>query len=168
MTNPVIPPQSPHDTRPEPTQEERTAAMLAHVLSMFAGFVAPLVIYFVKRRESRFVAFHALQAFFWHLGLMVTMFGTFIAFAITMFTTRWIRGPLPFRGHDAGPPPAFFLGMFVIWAAMMSSLFVSMGFAVYLGVQANAGRWTRYPIIGSLVARIGCFAQAKTNAGRRS
>lgn len=69
------------------THDERTMAMLAHVLSIFAGFVAPLVIYFVKRRESRFVAFHALQAIFWHLTMMIAMFGTFIVFAAGMFAS---------------------------------------------------------------------------------
>jgi uncharacterized membrane protein len=35
--------------------------MLAHLLQFFAGFIPPLVIYLVKR-NSRFVAFHAMQA----------------------------------------------------------------------------------------------------------
>ena len=48
---------------PEPTQDERTMATLAHVLQMVGGFLAPLIIFFI-RRESRFVSFHALQVLF--------------------------------------------------------------------------------------------------------
>src|SRR3954466_146975 len=99
MNTPVIPNNASADIPLGPTHDERSIAMLAHVLSAFSGFIGPLVIYLVKRRDSRFVAFHALQALFWHLSLMITMFGTFIVLAGTMVTSA-IR-----RGHDpsAGP-----------------------------------------------------------------
>jgi uncharacterized membrane protein len=44
-------------------QEDRLAAAAAH-LAIFAGFwvIAPVALYIVKRKESRFVAFHAAQA----------------------------------------------------------------------------------------------------------
>lgn len=47
----------------EPTGEERMLAGVAHV-ALFGGFffVGPLAIYFWKRQQSRFVAFHAAQA----------------------------------------------------------------------------------------------------------
>jgi uncharacterized membrane protein len=37
------------------------------------GFLGPLIIDFVKGKDSRFVAFHALQAIFGHLGFMLVM-----------------------------------------------------------------------------------------------
>ncbi len=43
-----------------PTQDERTMGTLAHVLQLVGGWIAPLVIFLVKR-NSRFVSFHALQ-----------------------------------------------------------------------------------------------------------
>ncbi len=58
----------------EPTPDERTTAMLAHVLTIFAGFIAPLIIYLAKRRDSRFVAFHAMQALLWHLWMLALYF----------------------------------------------------------------------------------------------
>lgn len=56
-------------TIPMTTNEERTWAMLAHLsvlLNLVTGFlggVAALVIYFVYKDRSRFVAYHAMQAF---------------------------------------------------------------------------------------------------------
>jgi len=44
-----------------PTQDEKTFALLAHVLGIFSGFIAPLVFFLVKR-DSKFVSFHALQS----------------------------------------------------------------------------------------------------------
>jgi len=158
MTTSGIPSNLPADLPLEPTRDDRSMAMLAHVLSAFSGFIGPLVIFFVKRRESRFVAFHALQALFWHLLLMVTMFGSIIVFAGIMIGSAIGHGHEP-PSHGA-PPPAFFFGFFGIWALMMLSWLANMGFTIYLGIQANAGRWTRYPIVGSLVARLGGFNEA--------
>jgi uncharacterized membrane protein len=50
------------------TQDERTMAVLAHALQLVGGWIAPLVIFFVKR-QSRFVSFHALQVLFLQLNL---------------------------------------------------------------------------------------------------
>ena len=46
---------------PPPTPDERTLAMLAHILQTFSCFIGPLVIYVVKR-DSRFVAFHVISS----------------------------------------------------------------------------------------------------------
>ena len=61
-------------SNPIPTQDERTMATLAHVLQVVGWFIAPLIIFFIKR-ESRFVAFHALQAIFLQLVYMVLWMG---------------------------------------------------------------------------------------------
>ena len=48
-------------TQTPPTQDERTMALLAQVLQIVGWWIAPLVIFLIKR-ESKFVSFHALQA----------------------------------------------------------------------------------------------------------
>ncbi len=42
-------------------------AMLAHVLMIVSGFIGPLIIYCIKKDESRFVGFHALQAIYFSI-----------------------------------------------------------------------------------------------------
>src|SRR5262249_28202433 len=110
------------------TRDERTNAMLAHVLTIFAGFIAPGIIYLVKRRESRFIAFHALQAFFWHMLQMAVFFLGFVALAAVMITTvGFSRAPTP-PAHGAAPPAGFFLGFLGFWLAMMLSWATNVGF----------------------------------------
>jgi|SRR5579859_1315751 len=151
--------QAPPVGTPEPTSDERTTAMLAHVLTIFAGFIASGVIYLAKRRDSRFIAFHALQAVLWHLWMFVVFFVAFAGFFVLMFATVGF-GHSPTHappGHDAPPPPAFFIGFFGffgIWLVMMLSWAVNVGFCVYVAVQASSGRWTRYPLVGSLARRL--------------
>jgi uncharacterized membrane protein len=60
-----------------PNSNERFWAMLAYALAFWFPIVAPLVI-FLLWRSSRFVAFHALQAMFIPLGLM--LLGTIATF----------------------------------------------------------------------------------------
>lgn len=56
----------------ETNQEARTMAMLANILAIFTGFIGPLVIYFIKGNENKFVKFHSLQCLYFELiGLVV-------------------------------------------------------------------------------------------------
>ena len=52
-------------------KEDRTMAMLSHVLAIFSGFIGPLIIYLVKKDDSKYVAFHALQALYFSLVVLV-------------------------------------------------------------------------------------------------
>jgi len=57
-----------------PTSSERLAAAIAHGGTLFAWFLAPLVVYVLKRGDSRYVEFQALQALLWSLlGTVVSL-----------------------------------------------------------------------------------------------
>ena len=53
-----------------PTSDEKTMAMLSHVLTLVFGFIPPLVIWLIKKDESKFVAENAKEA----LNFMITLF----------------------------------------------------------------------------------------------
>jgi len=38
-----------------PTSDERTMAILSHILCLVVGFIAPLIIYLIKKDESAYV-----------------------------------------------------------------------------------------------------------------
>ncbi len=62
-------------THDAPNQSERIAVLLAHGGTLFAWFLAPLLVYLVKRGDSRYVEFQALQSLLWSLA------GTLVALA---------------------------------------------------------------------------------------
>jgi len=66
--------------------------MLCHVLCFVAGFIAPLVIYLVKKDESPFVAAHAKEA----LNFQITCFIIVIVLFITIIGILlvWLVGIL--------------------------------------------------------------------------
>jgi len=68
------------ETLPEytPTSDEKTMAILSHVLTMVAGFLAPLIIFIIKKDESKFVSAHAKESLNFQLTLMLVFIGLII------------------------------------------------------------------------------------------
>ena len=65
MTEPTALQTTPPGT---PTSDERTWALVSHALTFIeGGIIGPLVVYLVKKNESEFVAFHALQSLYFGL-----------------------------------------------------------------------------------------------------
>lgn len=62
----------------QPTSDEKTMALLSHVLTIVAWFVAPLIIYLVKKDESKFVADQAKESLNFQITLTIVMFALFI------------------------------------------------------------------------------------------
>ena len=71
-----------------PTSEERTMAVLSHILCVIGGFLAPLIIYLIKKDESAYIKSHAKESLNFQLTVLlawialwiVTMILTFIFF----------------------------------------------------------------------------------------
>jgi uncharacterized Tic20 family protein len=55
----------------QPTQDEKTMALLSHILTLVAGFIAPLVIYIVKKDESPYVRKHALESLNFQISIAI-------------------------------------------------------------------------------------------------
>lgn len=53
------------------SSDDKQMAMLAHLSNIFFWTFGPLVLYFVKKDQSKFVAFHALQALYVSLAGMI-------------------------------------------------------------------------------------------------
>ena len=63
-----------------PTSDEKTMAILSHVLCLVAGFIPPLIIYLVKKDESAYVKEHAKES----LNFQITMFIIYCVLIITV------------------------------------------------------------------------------------
>jgi hypothetical protein len=130
---------------PEPMQDERSMAFLAHLLQVFTGFIAPLIIYCVKQ-DSRFVKFHALQSLIWQLCYMALFFGGMIIFIFAIFATVFSSAS---GGHALnGPPPAFIFVFPFFWLFWGLGWVANVILGIVYGIKANHGEWAGYPIIG--------------------
>src|SRR5580658_8024265 len=60
--------------RDSTTSEDRLALLIAHGGTCFAWFLAPLIVYLLKRESSRRVAYESLQALLWSaLGTIASL-----------------------------------------------------------------------------------------------
>ncbi|MBC7903473.1 MAG: DUF4870 domain-containing protein [Gemmatimonadaceae bacterium] len=54
-----------------PTSDEKTMAILSHCLPIFFSFLAPLIIYLIKKDDSHYVAQHAKESLNFQLTLVI-------------------------------------------------------------------------------------------------
>jgi len=66
--------------------DDRTWAMLGYLLTFVGGFIAPLIVYLVKKDQSPFVRYHAAQA----LNLAITS----AIYSIGLFVLAIIAGAI--------------------------------------------------------------------------
>ncbi len=71
----------------EPSDDERMFGAAAHALSFLeGGLLGPLVIYLLKKDESEFVAFHALQSLYFGLAFLLV---TVLTCGLAAFVLVW-------------------------------------------------------------------------------
>jgi len=125
-------------------------ATLAHVLQLVGGWIAPLIIFLVKR-NSRFVSFHALQVLLlqglYFLSVMIFVGGFFVV-AIAGFAVQQSTA------QHGSFPPAFLVIFPALWLGMMGWWVCMVVVAIVYGIKAGKGEWAEYPVLGRLARRI--------------
>ncbi|MFD0891446.1 DUF4870 domain-containing protein, partial [Streptosporangium algeriense] len=102
---------------PRPGTDDRTMAMLAHLLGLLTSFVGPLVLYLAKRDEAPYVRAQAAEALNFQLTLM-------IAYLVSWVLAFVLIG---------------FLLMPLLWIGSLILMIIA-------AVAANRGENYRYPL----------------------
>jgi uncharacterized Tic20 family protein len=103
----------------EITKEEKTMAMLVHILAIPGGFLIPLIFYIIKKDESQFIEDQAKES----LNFQITSFIALILFIMLAFITC---------GYSIILFPILGIGILVL--------------CIIAGVKANEGIKYRYPV----------------------
>ncbi|MEM1056226.1 MAG: DUF4870 domain-containing protein [Bacteroidota bacterium] len=107
----------------DPSSDERTLALLGHLLPLIGfGFLAPLVIYLVKRNDSGFVADQAKEA----LNFQITLFLAFLACIPLMIVL---------------------IGFVLLPVIGLSAVVLG----IIAAIKANDGEWYQYPFTLRLI-----------------
>jgi uncharacterized protein len=123
-------------------------ATLAHILQVVGWWIAPLIIFLLKR-ESRFVSFHALQALLLQIAYMFLMF-MFMGLWFVFFFFMMAQHPAT---HGA-PPPAMFVLFPLVWLGFIAAWSVMLVIAIVYAIKAGRGEWAEYPLLGRLSRKI--------------
>ena len=99
------------------TPEDRTMAMLAHLGGIIAGFLVPLIIWLIKKDQSKFINDQGKEA---------------LNFQITMLIANVV----------AGASMLLLIGFVLLPAVIV----VNIVFCILGGMAANRGEAYRYPV----------------------
>jgi uncharacterized Tic20 family protein len=123
---PVPPAPAPAASAPTPlqppapgavTSDDRTMALLIHLLTLVSGFIAPLIIWLIKRDQSPFIDHHGKEALNFQITLLIGWFA------------------------------AMLLLLVLIGLVLMPVLLVAqILFPILAAVAANRGELYRYPL----------------------
>lgn len=76
-----------------PTSDEKTMAILSHVLCIFFWLFPPLIIYLIKKDESKFVAAHAKESLNFQITVTLAIIVSIILMIVLIgILLLWIVG----------------------------------------------------------------------------
>jgi uncharacterized Tic20 family protein len=108
-----------------PTSDEKTMAILSHVLCVLVGFLAPLVIYLVKKDESNYVKAHAKES----LNFQLTVVCAWIALWIVTMILSFV----------------FFFFAFLAFPLIVLLLITNLVFVIIATIKASENKLYKYP-----------------------
>ena len=114
------------------TQDEKTWGIIAHVSGIITGlfglgFLGPLIVWLLKKDQSRFVGYNAFQALIFQAGLLITIVILMIAGFLLI---------------------CIFIGfLFIALGALMG--LAGMIYSILGAVRAGEGKYFEYPLTGA-------------------
>lgn len=118
------------------SQDDRTMGMLVHLLGLLAGFLGVLILWMVKKDQSKYVDFHGREALNFMITMMIYSIGLAAIGAVLAFFTMGI-------GFLLVVPVLFVIGIGQIVCEIKAC------------IAANRGEWHRYPMSLRLIPDAG-------------
>jgi uncharacterized membrane protein len=110
------------------------------LIAYLVGIVALILIFIEK--DNKFVRFHALQAFFWVLAMVVAMIGVLIIGAI-------LGGVLSFASGTLGG---------IVWGltalAYVGIILALLGGLLYGAIKSFGGNYVKLPFVGNIAEKM--------------
>jgi len=138
-------------TSPDPTQNDKIMAALAHISALLPlmGVIAPIIIWATQKDKSEFVAFQALQAIAYQLLMILAWFVGMGCYMLSFFSTFLA---IPISEHSGTPDsPLFMLGFFIpfiIFGLIFLGGAIFIVYGVAGAVMTFQGKNFRYIILG--------------------
>ena len=104
------------------SDDDRTMGMLIHLLAMLTGIVGVLILWLIKKDQSRFIDYHGKEALNFQLTLLLIVVASMAVGIVTFF--------------------GIFLAIPFVWLMGMGAFVLE----IIACIAANRGEWHRYPL----------------------
>jgi len=109
------------------SEEDKTMGMLIHLLALLTGFIGVLILWLMKKDQSRFVDHHGRESLNFMLSLLL--------YSICMMALLMVVGILTLG-----------IGFFIFFPVYFLLIIGSIVLEILACMAANRGEWHRYPI----------------------
>ena len=123
----MVDPNNPLDNQFATTPDDRTMGMLVHLLALLTGFLGTLILWLIKKDQSRFVDHHGKEAINFQLTILIYVFGLMALGIVAGLVTLG-------------------LGLFLIFPLMFVISIGAFILEIMACLAANRGEWHRYPM----------------------
>ena len=121
------------------SNDDNTFATLAHLGSVFGGFILPLVMYLISKNSNRpETRYHAREALNFQITFLILYFPAFLLY---MFFVIAQAG-----GAGGDPSSGFFIGFGLFMLFVLAASITALVLGVRGALRANKGERYRYPI----------------------
>ncbi len=107
--------------------EDRQTAMLVYLLGIFTGFIGPLILWMMKRDESKFVDHHGKEVINFCITLVIPLLALFMVGCPLVFLTWGLAG-------------------FIVVPLFLAVNVYALVMLIVGAMKANEGRWWEFPI----------------------
>ncbi|HLE47678.1 MAG TPA: DUF4870 domain-containing protein [Candidatus Thermoplasmatota archaeon] len=129
-----------------PAKPDTTYGTIAYVLPFVAGWIGPLVMFLVAKKEDKLNRFHCMQALLLSIAQFLVSLPLFAIWFVPLLG-------LPMYGGEPDPDrflPTFF-GLFIAFAAIACGLSILFMVLYIVGaVKASRAEMWRLPLLGNL------------------
>lgn len=130
------------------SSEEKTLALVSHLSMFFGGLIVPIIIYFIQKNKSKFAAFNALEAIYFHLLYAVVVVLAVIVFAIAAAVSSMATNS---SRNEVSPIVWILLGLFGLFICAAVIYFVI--YAIITAIKSFQGQIKKYPMVGNIAYR---------------
>jgi uncharacterized Tic20 family protein len=102
-------------------------ALFCYIGGLFGSFIVPLILYLIKKNDSRFVRFHAAQALNYGLTQLIVLFSVLVPLAVVAYIFD---------------QPAVLIVLAPVWLYEVISPYVWM---ILGAIRSNRGEWYTMP-----------------------
>jgi len=148
--NDSVPPMRPAGPEPAvpgivlPSDEDKTMALLCHLLALFTSFIGPLIIWLIKKDSSRFVDAHGRAI----LNFIISMFIYSMILVVLLICAGFLGAATQGVGLVLLCP--IYLGLLALGIFQLVVVIMRC-------VEAASGRFTPYPITINFITLVDPF-----------